>query len=109
MTGLDLDAIRQRVAAASPGPWTPGDPPITASPADVAFACAARADVPALLNLIDELRAEVFTLTNSEDAMLTIVGAERDTALAEVQRLRSQLAAAAQCEALDCPIRERGR
>lgn len=81
---IDVDAIRERLAAASPGPWRTGDrdpeygdvmhpheliighkqamvelEPGKNGAADAAFIAAARQDVPALLAEVDRLRAEL--------------------------------------------------
>lgn len=70
MTDEDLQAIRMRAEAATPGPWVKdNDSPIVRGPEmilydegghsdpDADFIAAARTDVPALLAEVDRLRA----------------------------------------------------
>lgn len=70
MTGLNLDAIEARVAAATDGPWKHGGndglvwgprigDPVSGStePEDADFIAAARTDVPALVAEVRQLRA----------------------------------------------------
>ena len=71
MTEIDLDAIRRRMDAATPGPWMHGTdglvwPPRMGDPvsgsahlADAAFIAHARQDVPVLLAEVDRLRAQL--------------------------------------------------
>jgi hypothetical protein len=74
VSDLDLAPIRERAGrAASLRASGTFDPP----QAKTVYAQSA-ADVPVLLAEIERLRAEVFTLANSEDAMLAIVTVERD-------------------------------
>jgi hypothetical protein len=62
---LDLEAIRLRCEAATPGPWRAvagyvyrGDTSFRASmAADAQFAAAARTDIPALITEVERLRA----------------------------------------------------
>ncbi len=67
---LDLNAIKSRVAAATPGPWAARDEKVTASRggatvavvldgAHAAFIASARTDVPALVQRIEELEAQL--------------------------------------------------
>lgn len=70
---LDLDAIRARCEATTPGPWNNDELPmivvderhnpatvaITTCGADAAFIAHARADIPALLAEVERLRAVV--------------------------------------------------
>ncbi len=94
---IDLEAIRARAAAATPGPWdakayrvhVPGPDRILAAcwrpwgdvadiTADVEFIAAARTDVPALLEAVDRLRD-----------MLVDAETEAQMQAAEVERLRA--------------------
>jgi len=90
MSELDLDAIRARCAAATPGPWTaPSQYPwlvfqdadeynvVSTNLAgkadlDAAFIAAAREDVPALLAALASSRAEVERLRPVADEMRKI-------------------------------------
>jgi len=68
---LDLDAIRARLAAATPGPWTahpdglvwsdlPGDPVSgSVEQANAELIAHARQDIPALLAEVERLRAQL--------------------------------------------------
>ena len=78
MTDEELDAIRKRCEAATPGPWywwMSERPPFAlgndqdvnigvevAKIPDAEFVAAARADIPALLAEVDRLRAELVAL-----------------------------------------------
>lgn len=82
----DLEAVRQRSQRCDEYRDDPHDTIREWALAAVASA----ADVPALLTEIERLRSEVFTLTNSEDAMLAVVTVERDELVGEVARLRRE-------------------
>lgn len=96
MTGLDLDAIRARAQAATPGPWWPWDRGVgwqiaigdgldewdrpkrllpegqrtdIALREDAEFIAAARQDIPALLAEVERLRAEVTETTQYHQQM----------------------------------------
>jgi hypothetical protein len=115
-TPLDLDAIRARAEAATPGPWLHGDEyepgnlyehevlmsedlPVIEMDSDVqgsanaAFVAHARTDVPDLLAEIERLRAEA----DERDAYLGTVVDEVETTnarlLAERDQARAELAA----------------
>lgn len=119
---LNLDAIRGRATAATPGPWVTGDRigleawQAVLSPtgrmvgldweqggeADAVFIANAREDVPALLSEVDRLRARVTELEERQPAPphhnplhdLTAASAVLDDALNRVGTLTSELNAA---------------
>jgi hypothetical protein len=69
VTQDELDAIRKRADAATPGPWTTPEKNPTDEyyascfPADEDFIGHAREDIPALLDEIERLRVEIDRLT----------------------------------------------
>ena len=96
MSGLDLNPIRERQLAfahAHARLLRAGEPGLrddyrAAHRALCSVAVDAARDVSGLLAEVERLAAEVFTLTNSEDARLTIAEVERDSALGEAAKLR---------------------
>lgn len=60
MTSEQLAEIRARSEAATPGPWGWEQvPSLALPPTDVDFVIHARTDIPALLDYIEELQAEM--------------------------------------------------
>lgn len=113
LTHEQLADISQRAEAATPGPWMtvqPGGPNgsfwsicnqngniialrLSQSPEDAAFIAAARADIPALLNAVDRLRAERTTADvasvrwEQESGRLQQENAQLRAALAEITQI----------------------
>lgn len=86
MSDIDIDAIRARAEAATPGPWADHDGPLLEdvvayiySDADEAFIAHAREDVPALLAEVERLGI----------GALRAAEAERDRLRAQVQAVRA--------------------
>jgi len=99
---LDLQAIRARVEAATPAPWTAHDDglvwpdrmgdPVSGSEqlADAEFIAAARSDIPALLAALDEAQRERDDWRLAYTPWKVALVAERDAARADAERMREQ-------------------
>jgi hypothetical protein len=108
MSRPNLDAIRERCEAATPGPWEVNDGQIYTSHGkqvtprfwnyrDAEFTAVARTVLPALLAYIAELEAEIDRMRDSlEFAKIAKNNAEQQTRklLIEVSRLTKELEAA---------------
>lgn len=91
MSELDLDTIRARCEAATPGPWDPAEALAAlfarGTLEDAAFVAHAREDVPALLARVDELEATVA----QAGAAIAGIGRERDALRAAVEKAHGYL------------------
>lgn len=119
---LNLDAIRDRATAATPGPWVTGDRigleswQAVLSPtgrmvgldwdqsgkADAAFIASAREDVPTLLAEVDRLRARVAALEERQPAPVHVTTPEGITPCGEGHHDVTTTARIAEATCLEC-------
>jgi hypothetical protein len=96
VTQDELDAIRKRADAATPGPWTTPEKNPTDEyyascfPADEDFIGHAREDIPALLDEIERLRAAATSVVEAYD-FWDADQYERDGPGREIEELREVL------------------